>query len=407
MRSIFRGLLELRLLITKAIFYPYFMYLDLKNNSILRRHGDVLSTRQLQDRADGTFCVFHLYPVNGLSASVRRALETLHGLGVNTVAVSNLPPSPDDEAFLEKVAHTIIVRRNIGRDFGGYKTGVLHVLKQLRPDRLVLANDSVFFMSKGLRQFFEELCGPHGYAGAAENHEFGYHVGSYALSFGSKVLTDPRFLQFWEDYRCSELRPRVIKNGEIALNRMVIRKIGVAPHVIFSLTRLASALSAAKTEELMVSASLMPHHFPYRQPLGLLHDRAATWFDISAAPRAATGFSKSLNAAAAVAEMQPDQILKLLSAGYRTQIEQTMLDFVFRGSQIHWGALLFVKHLDCPIIKTDLVLRAVYGIGDLRAFEAEMTKEEYGAFFAASTKRGDPGRHWTLAQRMMLSVGYI
>jgi len=243
MKTLLRSvLLKLRLLITKSIFYPYFVYLDLKNGSVLRRHGDVLSTRRIRERDGGTFCVFHLYPVNGIPPSARRALETLHDLGVNVVAVSNLSLAESDEAFLEKVAHTIIIRRNIGRDFGGYKTGVLHVLSQLKPDRLVLANDSVFFMSKGLREFFQELCGPHAYVGAAENHEFGYHVGSYALGFGPQVLSDPRFHRFWSDYRCSELRPQVIKPYAATLS---------VP---------ATSQSAARTRRKMVRHHRCPSH---------------------------------------------------------------------------------------------------------------------------------------------------
>lgn len=397
-------MLHLRLIAVRAVLRPYVGYLDIRNWVILRRHGDVLSIRQIRDAVGGTFCVFHLYAANGLSASVKRALAMLDSLGISVVAVSNLPLLANDEAFLETVTHTIIVRRNIGRDFGGYRTGVLHVLDKLQPDRLMIANDSVFYLSRGLRAFFEELCGPHDYAGVAENHAFGYHVGSYALCFGPRVIGDARFRSFWEKYRLSELRPRVIKHGEIALSRLIIRKLKVNPHVICSATRLAAALRAASVEDLMVSAAHMPTPFPSRQPLQRLKEHVGDWF--AGAP-AEPVESPSLQAAGAVAGSPPGHVFEMVKSDYRSAIEHEMLDYAFGGSQIHWGSYLLVKLLGCPIIKRDLVIRGVYSVGDLSAFAPLMPPSEFDEFFEMATGRGDPERHWSVVQRMMRSVGYI
>src|SRR5690606_18737956 len=106
-------------------------------------------------------------------------LTVLERLGANLIIISNGAIPEGDLPFIDSIAHTVIIRRNIGRDFGGYRTGVLHVLERYQPSRLLVVNDSVYFLEHGLEPFFQALCAPHDYVGAAENHEFGYHVGSY------------------------------------------------------------------------------------------------------------------------------------------------------------------------------------------------------------------------------------
>lgn len=391
----------------RLVFFPYFAFLDWQKSRELKQHGDLVSERKIREATGGIFCIFHLYPRHHLPKSVIRALTVLERLGANLIIISNGAIPEGDMPFVESVAHTIIIRRNIGRDFGGYRTGVLHVLEKYQPSRLLVVNDSVYFLEHGLEPFFRALCAPHEYVGAAENHEFGYHVGSYALGFGPKVFNSPHFKAFWQNYELSELRPKVIRTGEIGLNRVVIGKIGATPHVVYSPRRLGDALAKLPTTELIATASRMPAAFPERDALRKLQVATSQWFDPSA-PQSRTGAAmRSIDGAAALAETSQTAMLKLVSASYRQQLERSLMDFVFRGSQIHWGALPFVRHLDCPIIKADLVLRGIYGVGELSGFADSMSVEEYEEFFAMCTRRGVPDQHWSPVQRMMLAVGYI
>lgn len=408
MRQLIRRILiSLRLRLIRLVLYPWFAYLDWKSARELKRHGDVISTKVLSETQEGLFCVFHLFVKHRVPASTRRALETLRQLNVNLVLVSNGPIPAEDVAFLEELAHTIIIRRNLGRDFGGYRTGVLHVLDTVRPDRLLVVNDSVFFAEKGLEEFFSALCNGGDYVGAAENHEFGYHVGSYALGFGPRAFRHPEFRAFWQNYQLSELRPKVIKTGEIALNRVVIGRIGVKPEVVFSPRRLGIALDKLALTELLDTAMRMPGSFPEREALKSLRKTAETWYEGNRPGKDEAGAIPPVEAAASLAGASSADVLALVSKSYRQQLERSLMDFVFRGSQIHWGALPFVRHLGCPLIKADLVLRGIYGVGELSGFADLMSEAEYEEFFAMCTRRGVPEQHWGLLQRMMLAVGYI
>jgi hypothetical protein len=402
-----RVLISLRLRLIRLLFFPYFALIDWRLRRELKQHGDVISTQALSETKGGIFCVFHLFVKHRLPASTRRALEALRALDVSLVIVSNGPIPAEDVPLLESLAHTIIIRRNIGRDFGGYRTGVLHALDNCAPDRLLVVNDSVFFAEKGLAAFFAALCQGGEYVGAAENHEFGYHVGSYALGFGPRVFRHKEFRAFWQNYQLSELRPKVIKTGEIALNRMVIGRIGAKPEVVFSPRRLGLALNRLSLVELMDTAARMPGSFPEREPLKSLRSTAESWFESDSDDGETVSSNRPVDAAAALAGASPEDVLGLVAKSYRGKLERGLMDFVFRGSQIHWGALPFVRHLDCPLIKADLVLRGIYGVGELSGFADLMPEAEYEEFFAMCTRRGVPEQHWGLPQRMLLAVGYI
>jgi hypothetical protein len=402
-----RVLISLRLQLIRMVFFPYFAVIDWRLGQELKRRGDVISTKTLSETKGGIFCVFHLFVKHRLPASTRRALEALRALNVSIVIVSNGPIPADDVPLLEGLAHTIVIRRNIGRDFGGYRTGVLHVLDTCAPDRLLVVNDSVFFAEKGLAEFFGALCNGGDYVGAAENHEFGYHVGSYALGFGPRVFRHPEFRAFWQNFKLSELRPKVIKTGEIGLNRLVIGRIGAKPEVVFSPRRLGVALNRLSLVDLIDTASRMPGSFPERDALKSLRSTAESWFESADDDGETIGSTRPVDAAAALAGSNSDAVLGLVAKGYRSRLERALMDFVFRGSQIHWGALPFVRHLDCPLIKADLVLRGIYGVGELSGFADLMPEAEFEEFFAMCTRRGVPEQHWGLPQRMLLAVGYI
>ena len=84
-----------------------------------------------------------------------------------------------------------------------------------------------------------------------------------------------------------------------------------------------------------------------------------------------------------------------------------MVAYVFQGSQIHWGALLLTQYLKMPIIKLDLVLRSIYGLGELDSFAPFLTEDEFAEFHALVTARGEPMTHGTLKQKLMMMTGLL
>lgn len=390
-------------MVIRAVLMPGLIVGDWMASARLKREGDTVSIERFSEASDGTFCVFHLYQRYTLPENVVQAMQVLSELGVRVVAVSNLPVPASELERIKPFLHTFIQRRNFGRDFGGYRRGVLHVLEKHVPDRLMLLNDSIFYAQRGLREFFAEMARSDGFIGASENHEISHHIGSYALSFGTDVIRDPRFREYWQDYRSTEVRPWVIHNGEAALSKLVEQTIKVRPRVIYSLQRLDSALNRASWRELALSASQMPENYHGQNPIRtLLHEARKPVRDALPVTKAML-----LESASLTVPLSPQELVQDMNAQARRDLQRDLLDYVFQGSQIHWGALLLTQYLKMPIIKLDLVLRSIYGLGELDSFAPFLTEDEFAEFHALVTARGEPMTHGTLKQKLMMMTGLM
>ena len=174
-QQIFLPLMQLAI---RCLLLPGLMLDDWLAGRRLKRLGDVVSIDRINTADDGAFCVFHLYQPYGVPKNVLGAIAALKRLGVQVVAVTNTPLPADDLERLRPHLHTFIQRRNFGRDFGGYRRGVLHVLDHHKPTRLLILHDSLFFAERGLEAFFKGLCTTSPFVGASENHELSHPVGS-------------------------------------------------------------------------------------------------------------------------------------------------------------------------------------------------------------------------------------
>lgn len=392
----------LRLMI-RMLLMPGLILDDFAARMRLKRQGDVVSIEQIAKDDGGAFCVFHLYQPRGLSANVVRAIATLAELKIKVVAVSNVPLQPGDLDVLRPHIHTYIQRRNFGRDFGGYRRGVLYVLDTYKPDRLLLLNDSVYYAARGLKAFFTGLCEAGPFVGASENHELRHHIGSYAVGFGPQVIANPRFRQYWEDYRSTEIRPRVIWKGEAALSKLVLDTMKIRPKVLYSLQRLDAALNEANWRQLAVSAAKMPRDYDGQNPLRqLVTEARKPMRDTLPMSKAAL-----LDSASLILPLPADDLAAEVSLQNRRELQRDLLGYVYRGSQIHWGSLLLTQYLEMPIIKLDLVLRSIYKIGELGNFAPFLSAEEFAEFHALVTSRGEPLTHGSLKQKLMMMTGLM
>ncbi len=404
-RFVFRQIfLPLMQVVVRAMLMPGLIWDDWLASLRLARQGDVASVEQFRQVDGGVFCVFHLYQPYGLPANLLRAIKLLDELGVQIVAVSNVPLAAADLERLKPHIHTFIQRRNFGRDFGGYRRGVLHAMDKHKPSRLILLNDSLFYARRGLREFFTGLAGDAEFIGATENHELRHHLGSFALSFGPKVLADPRFRAYWQNYRSTEIRPRVIWKGEADLSRLVLRTMKIRPRVMYSLQRLDVALKRASWREVASSAAQMPEDYFGHNPVRELVREARKPVSRDTLPMSRVALIES---ASLTLPLPADELVDELAQQNRRDVTRDLLAYVFRGSQIHWGALLLTQYLEMPIIKLDLVLRSIYGIGELGSFAPFLDEDEFTEFHALVTARGEPLTHGTLRQKLMMMTGLM
>jgi len=164
--------------------------------------------------------------------------QGMYVLAVNTLKISEV-------SGLKDYMDCYIERMNFGRDFGSYKEGFLHIYKRewhKNASRIIMMNDSVFYSKKHLPNFLKVLKDTKYKAlGATENFELSYHLGSFCISISGDVIRNKKFIKYWKKYKLSEIRPIVIRKGEMALTKTLIGCVGS--------NMVAAAYSASEFEE--------------------------------------------------------------------------------------------------------------------------------------------------------------
>ncbi|WP_374979270.1 hypothetical protein PSGK_21280 [Pseudomonas solani] len=208
-----------------------------------------------------------LFEKGRLRADVVRLLEVAKQLGIYTLCVNTL--KLESATDYRHLIDCYIERRNFGRDFGSYKTGFEFLYKSGMADscpRLLMVNDSIYFSSKHSLSFLQEMFASScEVLGATENHEIEHHLGSFCIAMGGRVLRSKALRSFWRRYRCSDVRPAVIKRGEMALSRCLRKAAGSAEHfrALYDTTRAAELLQKEdalleRLVELTRNSELMP-----------------------------------------------------------------------------------------------------------------------------------------------------
>src|SRR5262249_20952941 len=126
-------------------------------------------------------------------------------------------------------------------------------------DRLMLVNDSLFFLERGLSKLIADLDGPQEFIGVTEVFEDHYHVQSFMLSLGPSVVRSTSFRKFWRRYRPISTRRWSIHKGEVRLTRR-LTKAGFRPHVLFQAAQLIPYLRSRPAREVLEAVRLLPNY---------------------------------------------------------------------------------------------------------------------------------------------------
>ena len=143
-------------------------------------------------------------------------------LAVNTMKFT-------DPAAWQGLIDCYIEKHNFGRDFSSYQAGFLHLYSrgwEKTCPRVLMLNDSVFYCSQRTPRFVADLFDSEVEAlGATENFEIEHHVGSFCVAIAGRVVAHDRLQQYWRAYRNTDLRPAVIRRGEMGLSKALKRTV--------------------------------------------------------------------------------------------------------------------------------------------------------------------------------------
>lgn len=181
------------------------------------------------------FLMYHLYQ--------------LHACGFELVIVSNSPTlDPGDAERLKEISALIVLRKNVGYDFGAWKDGIALIPDLNALDRLLLVNDSVYGPIHHIGSVLDRMGPEDGDLwGATDNWDISFHLQSYFLLFHAAAIRSEAFGRFWSSVRYVQSKTWVVRKYEVGLTRAMARA-RLRCRAVFPYRDCARALIRAVTE---------------------------------------------------------------------------------------------------------------------------------------------------------------
>jgi hypothetical protein len=170
------------------------------------------------------FC--HFDRAGRIRADLRLYLTELARAGFSIIFVSNAPCLlPEAMRFLQDHCAGVIIRRNAGFDFSAWKDALIaYDLPRPETKLLILANDSVYGPLRPLEPALAAI----DFAAAdlwalTDSWQHRYHLQSYFLAIGPRVLESAAWKKFWRGLRPLACKRWVIRRFEIGLSQSMLR----------------------------------------------------------------------------------------------------------------------------------------------------------------------------------------
>ena len=308
----------------------------------------------------GKFLVFLLYAHERVPLFTQTFIDAVQRSTFNLVLVSNAELGDSLKAALLPACRLLIERANVGRDFGAYKDGISIVTKRF-PEiaRLVLGNDSVAFLPENLDALLRALDGPEDFIGVSEVYDHHYHVASFLLSFGPRVLRSEAFGRFWRNYLPIGTRRWAILKGEGPLTATLL-KAGFRPHVLFRLSTLRQHLRS----------------------VGDVNDLK---------PLLPPGIFATISGSA---ERDLPALIRHLSgrAPPPRPVADAVIQAAMATNQLHGAGFLFKRFMGLPVVKRDICYRQIHPLEQVAAVLDDVEPALRRAILEDFERRGDASR---------------
>jgi len=173
-------------------------------------------------------------------------ISALRAAGLSVVFVTNSGKlRADAMAALRPLCAGVIVRRNVGYDFGAMREAIERAGLP-RPDTqmVLLVNDSVYGPLQPLEPILQRIDFDRADLwGLTESWQTRYHLQSYFVAFGRAALTSPAWLAFWRSVRPVSSKWWVILHYEVGLTQRFLR-IGLRARAVWRYQDLVREVSA-------------------------------------------------------------------------------------------------------------------------------------------------------------------
>ena len=208
-----------------------FFIFDLCSPNFYFKSLRIVRRQHLTQNKANVHVIFVVYQKKHVPFYVKNIIENIKERNIRLSVIVNYDASNEVIEYLEEWSDILTLRKNVGRDFGGYKDEITSIdLKGI--DRLILINDSVFYFNRNIDTLISDLLNPnHEWVCLYENFEFQHHAQSFLLAFGPGIIHSELFKKYWEKYLPLTSRRHAIEKGEKGLTT-ICKKIGYISYTI-------------------------------------------------------------------------------------------------------------------------------------------------------------------------------
>jgi len=157
---------------------------------------------------------------------VLRYVEMLRRAGLSVVFVTNAGRLRDDGVeALKPLCAGILIRRNVGYDFGAWREALDYLkLPRYETESVLILNDSVYGPLAPLESLLERMDFTKADVwGATDSWQTRYHLQSYFFAVGRKALVSRAWHDFWRSVRPVKSKEWVIRRYEVGLTQSLMR----------------------------------------------------------------------------------------------------------------------------------------------------------------------------------------
>jgi hypothetical protein len=172
-------------------------------------------------------CVFaHWDGAGDVRPHVMHQVKSLAAAGLSVVFVTNARfLRPEVQEALKLICAGIIIRRNVGYDFGAWREGLAQLgLPRANTAMVVLANDSVYGPLRSLNELFAAIDFDAADAwGCTDTWQSRYHLQSYLMAFSPRVVGSDVWRKFWAGVVPTWSKTWLIRLYEIGLTQSLLK----------------------------------------------------------------------------------------------------------------------------------------------------------------------------------------
>jgi rhamnosyltransferase len=171
-------------------------------------------------------CLFaHYDRENKVNDYTTNYLKNLKNFGFEIIFISTSDYLSESELVkIESFTSIIIIRENIGYDFGSWATGFSYLKNIKKINQIVIVNDSVYGPISSLEYALSKLeqsdCD---IWGINDSYEIAHHIQSYFICFKNRSISEGFVNKYFDSIKIEKSKQDIINNYEVGLMQLAIK----------------------------------------------------------------------------------------------------------------------------------------------------------------------------------------